>query len=370
MKINYVAESIIPSRAANSVHVMKMCEALAMLGHKVVLFVPKYHHNLLEETDDVYKFYKVKPLFKIIKIPWFKFKGSKYLYSILLAFTIWLKRRGVIYSRDFYTSVASVYLGLDVIHEFHRTPIYKEGLLGEIIDKFYKSRYLKKIVVISDVLKQIFVSEGFKDTQLLVSHDAGSIPINSTKIELKTSNNVGYLGHLYKGKGMEIIKEVAALLPKVNFHVIGGNIADINYWKTKQVPVNIHFHGFIPQEKISKYLSALDIYLLPNQKSVNIWGDKKVDIGAYTSPLKLFDYMGHKKPIIVSNISVLREVLNESNAIFCDPEKPEDWAQSIEFLLANPEHGTKLASKAFEDFKNNYTWNIRAKYILDSVFNV
>ena len=37
MKILYISKSSIPSRTANSIHVMKMCQAFADNGHEVVL---------------------------------------------------------------------------------------------------------------------------------------------------------------------------------------------------------------------------------------------------------------------------------------------------------------------------------------------
>ena len=37
MKILYIAPSFIPSRTANSVHVMKMCNAIGSIGHDVSL---------------------------------------------------------------------------------------------------------------------------------------------------------------------------------------------------------------------------------------------------------------------------------------------------------------------------------------------
>ena len=40
MKILYISNSIIPSRTANSIHVMKMCQAFADNGHEVVLLAP------------------------------------------------------------------------------------------------------------------------------------------------------------------------------------------------------------------------------------------------------------------------------------------------------------------------------------------
>ena len=56
MRLVYISKSIIPSRTANSIHVMKMCQAFADNGHEVVLLAPdvKNHyengevlHNLL-----------------------------------------------------------------------------------------------------------------------------------------------------------------------------------------------------------------------------------------------------------------------------------------------------------------------------------
>ena len=64
---------------------------------------------------------------------------------------------------------------------------------------------------------------------------------------------------------------------------------------------------------MSEYINSLDICLLPNQ--INLFLKGVGNISSYTSPIKLFDYMSHKKAIIASDISVLREVLNEKNSI-------------------------------------------------------
>ena len=40
LKLVYVSRSIIPSRTANSVHVMRMCQAFADNGHEVILLAP------------------------------------------------------------------------------------------------------------------------------------------------------------------------------------------------------------------------------------------------------------------------------------------------------------------------------------------
>ena len=48
----------------------------------------------------------------------------------------------------------------------------------------------------------------------------------------KNKLKIGYVGHLYKGKGIEVIQ---LLLNKCNndieFHIVGGTEKDINEWK-------------------------------------------------------------------------------------------------------------------------------------------
>jgi len=63
MKIAYLSDSIIPSRYANAVNVVKTCDAFAKSGHEVMLFA---RYGKLFAGDD-YKRYGVSPGFRIIK---------------------------------------------------------------------------------------------------------------------------------------------------------------------------------------------------------------------------------------------------------------------------------------------------------------
>jgi len=80
------------------------------------------------------------------------------------------------------------------------------------------------------------------------------------------------------------------------------------------------------------------------------------------SPLKIFEYMSHKKPIIVSDLPVLREILNEKNSILVKSDDVQTWVNSIKKLqdLKNRE---LIANQALSDF-NNYTWKNRALLVL------
>ena len=68
MRILYISKSIIPSRSANSIHVMKMCQALSNNGHEVILLAPKIKRKYEKGIPDVYEYYGVKKNFEIKKL--------------------------------------------------------------------------------------------------------------------------------------------------------------------------------------------------------------------------------------------------------------------------------------------------------------
>jgi hypothetical protein len=53
MNILYISKSIIPSRSANSIHVMKMCQAFADNGHEVVLLAPDLKNQYESNVYDI-----------------------------------------------------------------------------------------------------------------------------------------------------------------------------------------------------------------------------------------------------------------------------------------------------------------------------
>ncbi len=68
MKIAYLHGATIPSRAASTIQVMRMCEAIAGLGHEVMLLAPN-KPDAERGVNDIYDHYGVAHSFKIYEIP-------------------------------------------------------------------------------------------------------------------------------------------------------------------------------------------------------------------------------------------------------------------------------------------------------------
>jgi glycosyltransferase involved in cell wall biosynthesis len=374
MKIVYISSSVIPSRTANSIHVMKMCQAFAKNGHQVTLLAPDNHKDYEPSVDDFYDYYGVDRCFDVIKLPWFNVKGRGYIYGALAALKSRKLKPDLVFGRNAIGCSLSGFLGLPVMFESHSPVTEDERLVYWLFDKLSHSKNLKKFVVITHSLKEYYLStRSHLANKIHVAPD-GADPIASDVQPVAFPSTgkrmqVGYVGHLYKGKGMEVVFELANHCGWADFHVVGGLEADIAYWQAKCSKIeNIKFHGYVSNRKTTAYQKAFDVLLLPNQEKVSAHGNyAKVnrDIGSWTSPLKLFEYMAVRKPIIASDLPVLREILShEHNVLLCTPYDASQWVQALERLRDDTALGQRLAGQSYLEFMESYTWQARAKKLI------
>ena len=209
MKIVYISHSIIPSRAANSIHVMKMCQAYANNGHDVTLLAPDLNEKYENDVSDIYKFYNVKNNFKIVKLSAPNIKGRTLFYCLSILKYLLFNKVDLVYGRYILGCYIATLLGIKTIFESH-TPIFEENKLSKwFFNKIIKSKNFKKFVVISEALKEKYLEKNYLDKdKIYVAHDGADEVIDfDTKVELLGENkvNIAYIGHLYKGKGMEVI---------------------------------------------------------------------------------------------------------------------------------------------------------------------
>ena len=351
MNIYYLSVSKIPSREANSIHAMNMCNAFANEGHNVTLVIPK-NKSINTEITDVFSFYGIGNRFKIVKFPWYKYRYSFYLNNLLLAIWLSFHRKDLVYTRYPYFGTFSTFFGNKTIFEFHQPlDLNSLGLKYKIFKRVFNSKHLLRVVLITKALKEIFINckPSILENKLFVAHDASNTPtmkafdFNNNKI------NVGYVGHLYKGRGINIVCGLAKLYPKILFHIIGGNDKDVKYWKIKSINVkNIIFHGFMSPPNAESYRLGFDILLAPYQKDLSIAGGGK-STSSFMSPLKIFEYMSASKPMIVSDLPVLREVLKDRyNALLVKPNSVLEWENALKTLIQNKELRLILGQNALK----------------------
>lgn len=376
MKIIYVSISTLPSRAANSIHVCKMTQALHQNGHDVKLLAIKSElfqrisPERLAEQYGLSEKIKVKTFNSIRGL-----RLNDYYYQVVR----FVKKEcpELIYTRSIPLALRLTRLGFNSVYECHGD-IHDTELnqFHELIDR----PELKKVVVISKALKLILAQKfGLAlDELLYVAHDG--VDLERFKENQRSASEmrqalgyeqkytITYAGHLYPGRGIEVVEALAEEFQNVQFNIVGGNDDDVLRCKKKSQAIgleNLTFHGFVDNSKLPGYLLSSDILLMPYQNKVSVSGNVGNTV-YWMSPLKMFEYMSTNRAIISSDLPALREVLDESQCKFCEPDNIEQWKDAVRQLMEDANTAKDLASNALENVKR-YTWRVRAENILSEV---
>lgn len=372
MKIVYVSDSAIPSSSPNSVHVMKMCQAFADLGHQVEL-IAKRTTACIRNVTDIHKFYAVRQNFKIRIFPPVAFRGSGAFYNLSLVWRI----PGIAADLNYTRSITAAFLFLvynkPVVFEVHE-PYEGKGIRIRSMFRFIiKHRKLLKLVVISGALREYYIATfGLSSERIIVAHDGADVFQPAEPVLGTEAFKVGYVGSLYVGKGMEILIPLAGACPEVQFHIVGGSGQQISEWKQKAGSGNISnlvFHGFKSQEQIPAYISSFDAVIAPYTFYVKVSEKRGANnLALWMSPLKIFEYMSAGKAIIASDLPVIREILQHGQtALLCDPVKLEDWISAVRRLSNEPTLRKSLSVNALSLLTDQYTWKKRAEQLLTHI---
>jgi glycosyltransferase involved in cell wall biosynthesis len=169
---------------------------------------------------------------------------------------------------------------------------------------------------------------------------------------------IGYAGHLYPWKGVDLVIEAVAALKDTRGLIVGGHEKEPDLARVKALAAQLNcasriaFTGLIPPAAVAARLRDADVVALPNPASAIS--------SEFTSPLKLFEYMASGRPIVASDLPSLREVLRDGdNALLVEPGNPQALTAGIRRLKDDAALGRRLAAQAKRDVRE-FTWARRA----------
>ena len=384
MIVYYISPSTIPSRTANSIHVVNMCEALVQLKYRVVLFARSNDSIDDKNRELIGRFYGIS--FDNIGLSFYISKSERaaeYFISIRSVVRFFFDViRGrcpkIIIARNLYAAfMFGVLFRREVVYETHSL----ENGFRESIQKWLLNSSKISTIVISNALKRVICDfYSVKGKRIYVFHDAarlGALRLNSIQIKNKRKEMldrvinsekctkiIGYFGHLYPGRGIEVIHDIAKRNPEFCFVVYGGNEKEIALYNNNNSINNLFFMGHISPDLVRSAMGMMDVLLMPYQESVSI-GIVGIDTSQWMSPMKMFEYMSVGVPIIASDLPVLREVLKDGhNSILVKPDDEIEWSNALQKVVNDHELSAKLGDSAYSEYMSKYNWKHRAKSIL------
>jgi len=373
MRIGCITTSIIPSKTANSIQAVKVCHALKQTGHDIHLWVPEFQRA---NWDEIAEIYGISDQFEITWLPFSK-RLKQYDFSWRSVHSAIKWKSDVIYTWALQAAFFANLLKVPIAMEFHDFPM---GFMGpKLFQMLMRLRTEKLIMTTTRAL-----AEGI-ERRYNLRFDPSNLQIapNGTDPErykdlpnpdkarkslgLKKGFTVGYTGHFYPGRGMDLLTTIARSMPNINFLWVGGQEEDIAPWQVELNAQSIHnvtITGFIPNIRLPMYQAAADILVMPYGKKIE--GSSGGDIARVINPMKMFDYLSTGRAIIASNITVFHEVLNEKIAVFCEPDNVNDWVSAINTLSVNNNLRVSMQESALEAAKS-YSWQNRARVSIDKL---
>ncbi|MBN2143878.1 MAG: glycosyltransferase family 4 protein [Candidatus Aureabacteria bacterium] len=377
MKIVCISVSQVPSIKANSIQLMKVCQAFAQLGHDVTVLVPSYQPSFsVMDPSARAVHYGLTCSFPVEYLTMSPFLRT-YDFCLTAVRQARSCKGDVIYTRSLPAAVFALLLRIPVLLEMHAPP---EGRFGPLIFRLFlslsgKKRLLPISKALADILDSGYnISRRSSSVSVVVSHDGVDLERYQDLPDSVTARRILALpeiptavctGNLYDGRGRKMVTELARRLPHMQFLWIGGDSKAVECWRAQLAGdkiSNIILTGFIENSRLPLYQAAAEVLLMPYERMIT--GSSGGNTAAFCSPLKMFEYMASNRPVISSDLPVIREVLNSANAVLCPPDELEAWEHSLRLLLEDPGKRNQLASQARQD-ADCYTWIRRQNKILE-----
>jgi glycosyltransferase involved in cell wall biosynthesis len=393
MKLVYTANARIPSEKAHPYQILKMCEAFVKNGMDIELVVPfrVQINEQMRAIKNVWQYYGIVGEFKITTLPSLDliFAGShlpmwiEYLFFYLQASTFYifavlhnlLRKAEIMYSRDpqflFVLSLIKPSWQPRMYYEAHTFP-------GSRVGKRVRSWVGKRIgglIVITNKLKELYMELGVPEDQILVAPDGVDLArfaISMTRDQARREVGlppdkkiVGYAGRFHTmemEKGLDTLIKALRMVKGRGFDnvalcFVGGplEMAPLYLDLAKEEGIeekDLIFVNHVPPVIIPLYLRSFDICIMPFP-----WTEH---FAYYASPLKLFEYMASKTPIVATDLPSTEEILRDGeNAVLVEPDDPKALAEGIECTLSDAELAVHISRQAREDVEK-YTWEKRA----------
>jgi len=411
MKLLYLANIRVPTEKAHGLQIMQNCEAFADSGVQVTLWVARRFNTPAMRGADPFVYFGVKPNFALRHISCLDLMplvrertdplARLIFYLQLFTFTL-VSLVGALFSRAdvYYSRDPLVVLALSLVKPWRTLAYEPHDLAVGRFGRWLQGQVVQRAGTVipitaalrDDLIERVakdFYHRGTADTEkrdslsqkFLVAHDgirqerfAHSPEQAEARRMLGWPEDgfiVGYVGRLHTltmDKGVGVLVDALSEVEGVCLAVVGGpdDMAEAlrHRWRTLRLAeARFLYAGQVLPDRVPLYLSAFDVCAMPHPYTAHF--------ARHTSPIKLFEYMASQRAIVASNLPGFAEVVTDGeSALLVPPGDARVLAAAILRLRDNSALRQELASTAYRQVMADYTWEARAKRILEKIQDV
>lgn len=189
-----------------------------------------------------------------------------------------------------------------------------------LVHRFFLSNRTKVFFVLSSGAKKYILKNYNVRNENIMFLPNGTKECFYEKIQVGNQSffTFGYVGTFYAWQGINIIRKniekILQIDPKVRIYLVGsgqGYEELFNMSKKKQYKGRLIITGMVPQEDIGYHMQQIDVLMIPRPSTLET---------NTAIPLKIFEGVYYGKPMIISNVDGLIEVLDNDSAFVFDPK--------------------------------------------------
>lgn len=200
------------------------------------------------------------------------------------------------------------------------------------------------------------------------NHHILPVGFNKDFLNIEQNTNIKYdviySGNFSHWKGLDVLVEAISIIKHqynrdIKAVLIGANDQTKQQYENqaKELGVfdNIEIVKRVEHKKIYDYISQSKIGVLSNNYDA--------DGLLFTSPLKLYEYLGSGLKVVVSRLPSIESNIDQSLVYYATPENPHSFAKEILDALDDDTFDTNK----IKEFSKNYTWESRSKGFMEFI---
>ncbi len=224
-----------------------------------------------------------------------------------------------------------------------------------------------KIIVIIEEAKDRIINLGIEPDK--ISMVSNTINFEGLDIEIKEkvpgTFTIFYGGAINRHRGLQIVLEALSICSLKNIIINLWIVGDGSYRKNLEelseklgIGSFIHFFGHKRYREMLDILAESDTAIIPHIRTDN---------NDASSPNKLYQYMYLNKPIISSDCTSLKRIINETHTGFIyKNDSSEDLSLLLERLSSDRKFLEAIDSNGRKAVLEKYNWNIDKQRLLNA----
>jgi glycosyltransferase involved in cell wall biosynthesis len=236
----------------------------------------------------------------------------------------------------------------------------------------YKSAY--KIVVVTDSFKENLVQRGVSKEKVFVIKNGVDLAIykpSPKNIELTKTLGIqgkfviGYIGTHGLAHSLDFIVKSISKLNDQSYHFLfigeGAEKKNVKNLAEELALANITFIDPVKKSEIPKYLTIVDVALVPLKKSTTFES---------VIPSKVFEAVAMNVPILLGVDGETRRIIESYySGLYFEPENEIDFIEKMKLMKALISKGNNPFADGCQKMASDFNRDILAKKMLDVLSN-